>query len=105
MIDALGELAEGEHRRHFIPWKYVRDMTQQAVTDANWKRIATRLGYDPEDFQNAEQFRRKWQRDLFNELNNIWKGSGSENIASGADIDWRVWEEVRARVLRYAGKD
>ena len=100
---ALGALQAGQERRHFAPWAYMRDMVAAAVTDENWKRLAQRLGYDATKFRNMYEFGVKWQRDLFNEHNNVWKGAGANNPRGSQQgetrFDWAVWNEKRQGIL------
>lgn len=98
-----GPLKEGEERRHFVPWEMIRDSTDAAVTDENWKRIAQKLGYDPAKFKDKNAFKGKWQLDLHNETNNLWKGTKKGNprgkLKEEARIDWGIWQEKRESIL------
>ncbi len=100
---ALGALQPGDERRHVVPWEYMRDMAEATLTDQNWRRVATRLGYDAGGFKNLNEFKGQWQRDLFNEKNNVWKGSASGNPRgklTGEDrFDWGVLKEKRQNIL------
>jgi hypothetical protein len=100
---ALGPLKAGEERRHFVPWEMIRNSTDAAVTDENWKRVAQKIGYDPAKFKDMDGFKKQWQRDLFNETNNVWKGAAAGNPrgrpTGDARIDYAIWPEKRESIL------
>lgn len=100
---ALGPLQSGQERRHFLPGAYMRHTLEAALTDENWQRFAQRLKYDPSKFKDRQQFQRKWEQDLYNEANNIWKGSATGNPrgqTGEARVDWGIWKEKRADILQ-----
>jgi hypothetical protein len=101
---ALGPLQPGQERRHFVPWEMMEHTTAAGLTDDNWKRIAAKLGYDTAKFSNVAEFKSKLDRDLFNNLPNVWKGTASGNPRVGrqageARIDWGIWVEKRESIL------
>jgi RHS repeat-associated protein len=89
-------VAEGDHRRHMISDRSMRTVVETALsgnlvrTREDQRAILIRVGFPPkslsdEDINNAA---RSWHQRMTNNQENLWPGSGAENIRMGTKRDF-----------------